>query len=166
MQALKDMMSNPQKQDANNQGNQQSQQSNAQGSPQAGNANSSNSNENGQKSDSRGSSEAQQKPSQSASNGAGSQKGLKQTRTDFDSHQVTAVPDRVALESSTYKEQMRMRSETEAGTAKMAIHDGSSQSAAAVNGAEQENIPARYRMYVQRYFEHTETAPPATGQQQ
>lgn len=156
MQALKDMMSNPQKQDSNNQGNQPSQESNAQGTPQSGNANSTNGNPNGQKGDSRGSSDAQTKPSDSASNGAGSQAGLKQKRVDFDSHQVTAVPDRVALETGTYKEQMRMRTETEAGTAQMAIHDASPQSEAVVNGAEQENIPARYRTYVQHYFEHTD----------
>jgi membrane protein implicated in regulation of membrane protease activity len=167
MQALKDMMSNPQKQDSNNQGNQPSQQSNAQGTPQAGNANSTNGNPNGQKSDSRGTSDAQAKPSDSASSGAGSQAGLKQKRADFDSHQVTAVPDRVALETGTYKEQMRMRTETEAGTAQMAIRDVSSQSVAVVNGAEQENIPARYRNYVQHYFEHTDAGqqdntPPAT----
>ena len=157
MQALKDMMSNPQKQDSNNQGNQPSQDSNAQGQPQSGNANSTNGNPNGQKGDSRGSSDAHTNPSESASNGAGSQAGLKQKRVDFDSHQVTAVPDRVALETGTYKEQMRMRTETEAGTAQMAIHDVSPQSEAVVNGAEQENIPARYRAYVQHYFEHTDT---------
>jgi hypothetical protein len=165
MQALKNMMSNSQNQQSNNKGNQDSQQSNSQGNPQAGNANSPKANENGQKGDSRGSSEAQQKASQSASNGAGSQKGLKQTRTDFDSHQVTAVPDRVALESSNYKEQIHMRMNTEAGTAQMPTHDVSSQSTAVVNGAEQENIPARYRMYVQRYFEHVENGQLENGQQ-
>ena len=157
MQALKDTMSNPQKQDSNNNtGNQPSQDSNAQGQPQSGNANSTNGNPNGQKGDSRGSSDAQTKPSESASTGAGSQAGLKQKRVDFDSHQVTAVPDRVALETGTYKEQMRMRTETEAGTAQMAVHDVTSQSEAVVNGAEQENIPARDRAYVQHYFEHTD----------
>ena len=157
MQALKDMMSNPQSQQSNSKGNQEPQQSNAQGSPQSGSANANNSNQSGQKGDSRGSSEAKQKPSQSTSNGAGSQAGLKQVRTDFDSHPVTAVPDRVALESTSYKEQIRMRATTEAGTSQMATHDVSPQALSVVNGAEQENIPARYRMYVQRYFEHTES---------
>ena len=170
MQTLKNMMSNSQNQQSNNKGNQDSQQSNSQGAPQSGNANASDANQSGQKGDSRGSSEAQQKASQSASNGAGSQKGLKQTRTDFDSHPVTAVPDRVALEATNYKEQIRMRMQTEAGTAQMATHDVSPQALAVVNGAEQENIPARYRMYVQRYFEHTEnpqpeSVPQGNGQQ-
>jgi hypothetical protein len=161
MQALKNMMSNSQNQQSNNKGNQDSQQSNSQGAPQSGNANSSDAkNESGQKGDSRGSSEAQQKASQSTSNGAGSQKGLKQTRTDFDSHPVTAVPDRVPLEATNYKEQIRMRMQTEAGTAQLATRDVSPQGQAVVNGAEQENIPARYRMYVQHYFEHTENAQP------
>jgi hypothetical protein len=31
----------------------------------------------------------------------------------------------------------------------------SPQPVAAVKGAEQENIPLRYRLYVKRYFEHT-----------
>jgi hypothetical protein len=166
MQALKNMMSNSQNQQSNNKGNQDSQQSNSQGAPQSGNANASDAkNESGQKGDSRGSSEAQQKASQSTSNGAGSQKGLKQTRTDFDSHPVTPVPDRVALESTNYKEQIRMRMQTEAGTAQMATRDVSPQGQAVVNGAEQENIPARYRMYVQRYFEHTENTPPEIAPQ-
>jgi len=30
---------------------------------------------------------------------------------------------------------------------------------AAIKGAEQENIPVRYRLYVQRYFEHADKAP-------
>jgi hypothetical protein len=165
MQALKNMMSNQQSQQSNNRGNQDSQQSNSQGSPQSGNANASNPNPNGQKGDSQGSSEAKQKPSQSTSNGAGSQQGLKQTRTDFESLPVNAVPDRVALESTNYKEQIRMRTSTEAGTSQMATHDVSPQALAVMNGAEQENIPARYRMYVQRYFEHTESAPQGNGPQ-
>ena len=176
MQALKNLVSNPQKQQSNSSGNQDSQQSNSQGMPQSGSSNSNNSDQNGQKGDSRGSSQSQQKPSPSTSNGAGSQAGLKQKRTDFDSHQVTAVPDRVALETNTYKEDMRMRTETEAGTSQMATHDTSQSSPAVVNGAEQENIPARYRMYVQHYFEHTPagqqdntqpvSAQPDNGQQQ
>ena len=58
-----------------------------------------------------------------------------------------------------------MRMNTEAGTAQMPTHDVSPQANAVVNGAEQENIPARYRMYVQRYFEHVEDGQLANGQQ-
>ena len=77
--------------------------------------------------DSRGSSDAKQKATQSASNGAGSQQGLKEMRKELDSHPVNAVPDRVALESSGFKEQTRMRVDTETGAAQMAVRDGSPQ---------------------------------------
>jgi len=36
------------------------------------------------------------------------------------------------------------------------VRDLSPQQDAVTNGAEQENIPARYRFYVQRYFEHAD----------
>ena len=73
-----------------------------------------------------------------------------------ETHPVNAIPDRVALEASGIKEQTRMRASPETGTAQMATHDVSSQTLSVINGAEQENIPARYRFFVQRYFEHTE----------
>jgi hypothetical protein len=41
----------------------------------------------------------------------------------------------------------------EAGTAKLPVGDGRSDAAAVINGAEQEDVPARYRVYVQRYFD-------------
>jgi hypothetical protein len=81
-------------------------------------------------------------------------------RKELDSHPVNAVPDRVALESSGFKDQTRMRVDTETGAAQLALRDSSSQSEAVINGAEQENIPARYRLYVQRYFEHAENGKP------
>ena len=66
------------------------------------------------------------------------------------------MPDRVALEASGLKEQIRMRALPETGTAQLPTRDVSSSAAAVINGAEQENIPARYRLYVQHYFEHAE----------
>jgi hypothetical protein len=42
----------------------------------------------------------------------------------------------------------------ETGTAELPVRDVSPQAVAVINGAEQENIPARYRPYVQHYFEH------------
>ena len=50
-----------------------------------------------------------------------------------------------------------MRVDTETGTAQLALRDASPQAEAVINGAEQENIPARYRLYVQRYFEHADS---------
>jgi hypothetical protein len=36
----------------------------------------------------------------------------------------------------------------------MAVRDVSPRSMAAINGGEQDDVPARYRVYLQRYFEH------------
>ena len=66
------------------------------------------------------------------------------------------MPDRVALESGNFKDEMRMRVPTETGTAQLGLRDVSPKQDAVTNGAEQENIPARYRFYVQRYFEHAD----------
>jgi len=156
MQALKSMMSDSPKQQSGNRENQKPQQQNSQSAPQSGNSHQPGSNESDKKGESRGSSDAEQKATNSASNGAGSQQGLKEMKKNQDTHSAThAVPDRVALESSGFKEQTRMRIDTETGSAQLAVGDASSQSAAVINGAEQENIPPRYRLYVQRYFEHT-----------
>ena len=155
MQALKSMMSDSSKQQSGNRDNQKPPQQNSQGAPQSGNSHQPGSNESDNKSESRGNSDAEQKATNSASNGAGSQQGLKELKKNQDTHSAArAVPDRVALESSGFKDQTRMRIDTETGTAQLATGDASSQSAAAINGAEQENIPPRYRLYVQRYFEH------------
>lgn len=155
MQALKNMMSSSPNQQSNNRGNQQPQ-PNTQGAPQSGNSQQPGTSDSDKKGDSRGSSDAKQKATASPSSGAGSQQGLKETRKELDSHPVNAVPDRVALESSGFKEQTRMRVDTETGSAQLALRDGSPQAEGVINGAEQENIPPRYRLYVQRYFEHAD----------
>ena len=153
MQALKNMMSkSPNQQSSNNRANQQP--PNSQGSPQSGSSNQPGATESDRRGDSKGNSDAKQKSSQTASEGAGSQQGTKDLRTDLESHPVNAVPDRVALESSGFKEQTRMKVATETGTAQLAVHDQAPRQDAVTNGSEQENIPARYRFYVQRYFEH------------
>jgi hypothetical protein len=157
MQALKNMMSkSPNQQSSSARPNQQP--PNSQGSPQSGNSNQPGATESDKRGDSKGSSDAKQKASQTASEGAGSQQGTKDLRTDLESHPVNAVPDRVALESSGFKEQTRMKVATETGTAQMPIQEQASQQDAVTNGSEQENIPARYRFYVQRYFEHADNA--------
>jgi hypothetical protein len=148
-------MSDSPKQQSGNHENQKPQQQNSQGAPQSGNSHQPGSNESDKKGESKGNSDAEQKATNSASNGAGSQQGLKEMKKNQDTHSAAhAVPDRVALESSGFKEQTRMRIDTETGSAQLAVGDASSQSAAVINGAEQENIPPRYRLYVQRYFEH------------
>jgi len=151
MQALKNMLSNSPNQ-ASSRANQQL--SSAQGTPQSGNSQQPGSAESDKRGESRGTSDAKQKASQTNGEGAGSQMGNKELRKDAEMHPVNAVPDRVALEASGFKDQARMKIATEAGTAQLATRDGSSPSETVINGAEQENIPARYRFYVQRYFEH------------
>jgi hypothetical protein len=154
MQALKNMMSNSPNQQSNNRANQQP--PSGQGTPQSGNSHQPGATESDKRGESRGNSDAKQKATQTASEGAGSQEGTKELRKDQDTHPVNAVPDRVALEASGFKEQTRMKIATETGTAQLAVRDQSPKQDAVVNGAEQENIPARYRFYVQRYFEHAD----------
>ena len=153
MQALKNMLSNSPSQQSNN----RSQQPNAQGTPQAGNSQQPGQNESDKRGDSRGNSDAKQKASQTASEGAGSQLGSKELRKDQPANPVNAVPDRVALEAGNYKEQTRMKVAPEAGAAQLADRGLTPQQGAVTNGVEQENIPARYRFYIQRYFEHADS---------
>jgi hypothetical protein len=154
MQALKNMMSNSPNQQSNNRASQQP--PNGQGTPQSGNSQQPGATESDKRGESRGNSDAKQKATQTASEGAGSQQGTKELRKDQETHPVNAVPDRVALEASGFKEQTRMKIATETGTAQLALRDLSPRQDAVINGAEQENIPARYRIYVQRYFEHAD----------
>ncbi len=154
MQALKNMMSNSPNQQSSNRASQQP--PNGQGTPQSGNSHQPGATESDKRGESRGTSDAKQKATQTASEGAGSQQGTKELRKDQETHPVNAVPDRVALEASGFKEQTRMKVATETGTAQLTVRDVSPQQDAVTNGAEQENIPARYRFYVQRYFEHAD----------
>jgi hypothetical protein len=154
MQALKNMMSNSPSQQSNNRANQQP--PNGQGTPQSGNSHQPGATESDKRGESRGNSDAKQKATQTASEGAGSQQGTKELRKDQETHAINAVPDRVALEASGFKEKTRMKVATETGTAQLPVRDVSPQQDAVINGAEQENIPARYRIYVQRYFEHVD----------
>jgi hypothetical protein len=153
MQALKNMMSNSPNQQSNNRA---AQKPSAQGTPQSGNSQQPGATESDKRGESRGNSDAKQKATQTASEGAGSQQGSKELRKDQETHPVNAVPDRVALEASGFKEQTRMKVATDTGTAQLADRGLSPQQDAVTNGAEQENIPARYRFYVQRYFEHAD----------
>jgi hypothetical protein len=154
MQALKNMMSNSPNQQSSNRQNQQP--PNGQGTPQSGNSQQPGATESDKRGESRGNSDAKQKATQTSSEGAGSQQGTKELRKDQEMHPVNAVPDRVALEASGFKEQTRMKVATETGTAQLPVGNQPAQQDAVVNGSEQENIPARYRFYVQRYFEHAD----------
>jgi hypothetical protein len=153
MQAMKNMMSNSANQQSNSRPQQQP---NGQGAPQSGNSQQPGAAQSDKRGDSRGNSDAKQKASQTASEGAGSQLGSKELQKNQEMHPVNAVPDRVALEASGFKEQTRMKVATETGTAQMANSGATAKQDAVTNGAEQETIPARYRFYVQRYFEHAD----------
>ena len=152
MQALKNLLSNSASQQTTNQSSQPP--PDGQGMSQSGNTHQPGASEGDRKGDSRGSSDGQQKASKNSSSGAGSQQGNKDLRKDQSAQSVNAVPDRVALESNGFKEQVRVRTDAGTGTAQLPVRDVSPTATAVVNGAEQENIPARYRLYVQRYFEH------------
>ena len=91
---------------------------------------------------------------QNTGSGAGNQQGNKDIRKDQPALEVKAVPDRVLLDSNKFKEKTHVRAATETGTAQIPVRNVSPQAVAVINGAEQENIPARYRFYVQHYFEH------------
>ena len=93
---------------------------------------------------------------QNNGNGAGNQQGNKEMQKDQPALEVKAVPDRVTLESNKFKEKTHVRAATETGTAQLPVRDVSPQAVAVINGAEQENIPARYRSYVQHYFERAD----------
>ena len=152
MQALKNLLSNSASQQTTNQASQPP--PDGQGMSQSGNSHQPGASEGDRKGDSRGSSDGQQKASKNSSSGAGSQQGNKDLRKDQSAQSVNAVPDRVALESNGFKEQVRVLTDAGTGTAQLPVRDISPTATAVVNGAEQENIPARYRLYVQRYFEH------------
>jgi hypothetical protein len=65
------------------------------------------------------------------------------------------TPDRVTLDTTDFRMQSRERTSAGPGNAQVPLRNVSPQPVAAVKGAEQENIPLRYRLYVKRYFEHT-----------
>jgi hypothetical protein len=137
-----------------NQDNRPNEQQGGKNSPKQGNSQQAGASQNDRKNDSQGKSDAQQQPTKNAASGAGNQKGMKDIPANLTSHPVIPVPDRVALEANGFKEKKRSHIVTETGTAQLSVRDVSPQGEAVINGTEQENIPARYRLYVQRYFEH------------
>jgi hypothetical protein len=155
MQALKNMMSGSSGQRMPSQGNQQR---SSQGMPQSGSSDQSGKEGDRQQNSQPGRSNSDQKATQNNGNGAGNQPGSKEMKPN-PVLPVRAVPDRVALQSSTMKDQMRMRNGTETGTAHLAVRPLTPKAIAVINGREQENIPARYRLYVQHYFEHVDNGP-------
>ncbi|HVB58823.1 MAG TPA: hypothetical protein VNE63_20655 [Candidatus Acidoferrales bacterium] len=69
------------------------------------------------------------------------------------------VRDRVDLDATDFRQPGHLRASAGPGTALLPLRDVQPQSVAAIKGAEQENIPVRYRLYVQRYFEREDKTP-------
>jgi hypothetical protein len=160
LQALKNLMKNMAGQSSNSPGESGGQPSAAGSSQQAGNspgqgAKSDSSKDSDQKDS--GSSPGSKKPGGGAGNG--STPVPKQAPKTTPPPPKNTVPDRVDLEANNFRQQGRTRTTSAVGAAQLPLRDIKPQPVAAIKGAEQENIPVRYRLYVQRYFEHTEKAP-------
>ena len=161
LQALKNLMKNMSGQPSSSPGESGGQPSAAGSSQQAGNspgqgAKSDNSKDSDQKD--AGSSPGSKKPGGGAGNG--STPVPKQTPKGAPPPPKNTVPDRVDLEANNFRQQGRIRTTSAVGMAQLPLRDIKPQPVAAIKGAEQENIPVRYRLYVQHYFEHTDKTTP------
>jgi hypothetical protein len=85
----------------------------------------------------------------------GSRPGSQQSGQNRPPPAGNMVPDRVTLDTTDFRAQSRERTSAGPGNAQVPLREVSPQPVAAIKGAEQENIPLRYRLYVKRYFEHT-----------
>ncbi len=167
MQALKNLLNSARGQQSGSppqQAAQNGQPSSNQGSQQNGSQGNQNSQQNpsdqqGQESTSRSSSNSQQDGNQKSSTGIGTEPGSQEMRPNPPLASKTNA-DRVPLESTDFSGQARVRTRVGPGTAQVPLTDRVADSLAATDGAEQENIPQRYRMYVQKYFDHA--GPPKT----
>ena len=156
MQALKNLMKNMSGQPSSSPGESGGQPSAAGSSQQAGNspgqgAKSDSSKDSDQKDT--GSSPGSKKPGGGAGNG--STPVPKDGPKNAPPLPKNTVADRVDLEANNFRQQGRIRTTSAVGMAQLPLQDIKPQPVAAIEGAEQENIPVRYRLYVQRYFEHT-----------
>ncbi len=161
LQALKNLMKNMSGQPSSSPGESGGQPSAAGSSQQAGNspgqgAKSENSKDSGDQQDS-GSSPGSKKPGGGAGNGT--TPVPKQAPRNAPPLPSNTVADRVDLEANNFRQQGRIRTTSAAGTAQLPLREIKPQPTAAIKGAEQENIPVRYRLYVQHYFEHADKAP-------
>ncbi len=86
--------------------------------------------------------------------GNGTQQQVLQKPTDpGGSAQTDLVPERVPLDATDFRVQTHPRAMPGPGTSEVPMTNASLTGAATTNGAAQENIPMRYRQYVQRYFD-------------
>jgi hypothetical protein len=157
MQALKDMMGNNTAQDSSQSPSQSSQQT--QGPSTQG--------QGGQPSDSGGKGSQQSAtndakghdtpgnsgPHSGAGNGTSQPPAPKAGEQNNASAQNNLVPERVPLDASDFRVQTHPRAMPGPGSAEVPITNATLTGTATTNGAEQQNIPMRYRQYVQRYFD-------------
>jgi hypothetical protein len=157
MQALKDMVGNATAQDSNQSPSQSAQQT--QGPSAQG--------QGGQPAQSAGKgaqqpalNDAKAKDTQGSSgkhsgagNGTQQQPAQKQGEQNNASAQNNLVPERVPLDASDFRVQTHPRAMPGPGGAEVPITNATLTGTATTNGAEQQNIPMRYRQYVQRYFD-------------
>lgn len=167
MQALKNLLNSARGQQAGNppqQSAQNGQPSSNQGSQQKGSQGNQNSQQNpsdqqGQESSSQSSSNSQMDGNQKSSTGIGTEPGSQEMHPNPALASKTNA-DRVPLTSTDFSGQARVRTSVGPGNAQVPLTEEAADSVATTNGAEQENIPQRYRMYVQKYFDHA--GPPKT----
>jgi hypothetical protein len=156
IQALKNLLSNSQTQQRSDGKSSENQRASSQGAPQSTNSQQQGSERSGDKQQqSGGYSDVQQKMTKENGAGAGNQPGYKEMKKNDDEQVAKTLAERVALENNGSNENVRVRMPTETGAAKVPLGNASPSGVAVVKGAEQENVPARYRSYVQRYFEHS-----------
>jgi len=67
-------------------------------------------------------------------------------------------PNRVDIDSSGSVGAGHARAKVAPSTAQVPLTDASPVSTVAINGAEQEDLPARYRVYIQRYFDRAKSS--------
>lgn len=158
LQALKNLMKNMAGDQAGTQGQaggQPSSSGSQQGGNSAGQGTKSDDNKESADQKNSGSSSDSQKPGSGAGDGSTPLPG--QGVKPAPALAGNLVPDRVDIQANEYRQQGQMRTLAIPGEAQVPLRDVKPQPTAAVKGAEQENIPERYRLYVQRYFERPDT---------
>ncbi len=96
-------------------------------------------------------------------NAAGSGAGSPQL-TKNPTLETHPTADVVPLPATSFKGQASVLTTAQAGTALVPLRDTSAQPTATTNGAEQGDVPLRYRSYVQQYFNHPDPNHPDKAQ--
>jgi hypothetical protein len=98
--------------------------------------------------------QAEKKPS----SGVGNRPGSQQSAEQVDRKTAESLNrERVGLDANKFREQGFDRIGVGPGTASVPLRNIAPQPVATTNGAGQEDIPLKYRFYVQRYFDHGHT---------